>query len=640
MRWLLIVLFLSMSAIADEPSFQVISYHDIRDDVAGDFDADQYAVSTRNLIEQFTWLRDNDFHPVSVDAIIAAYEEGRQLPPNAVLLTFDDGLASFYTHVYPLLRVFHYPAVVSVVSSWIESEAVVDYVGIKRQAGDFLSWEQLREMQDSGLVEIASHSHDLHKGIRGNPQNNMQPAATTRLYDDEQYETETAYVERIRRDLSLSVETIHENTGHKPQVITWPYGALNDAAADVAAELGMRISLTLAPETEIRNDTLRIGRYLVVGNPVLAYFSAELMLEQPARIVRVAQVDLDYVYDSDPDQQSRNLDRLLDRIKAMEISHVFLQAYADDDADGGADALYFPNRHLPMRADLFNRVAWQLKTRSNVRVFAWLPMLSFVGGPFDPEWRVQQHDGTHITPDPNAEPRLSPFSSKARELIGDIYEDLATYAKFDGLLFHDDGRLNEFEDFSAPAMNAYREIFGTTIEPEKLNADPELAQRWSAVKTQVLIDFSKELVERVLPYHPDLQTARNIFASALLDEQATSYLAQDYELYLKTYDFVALMAMPALEGAADEKRFFERLVQAASDRDGGLERTIFELQTVDWNESQPIDSLKIRQTMRWLQSLGVRHLGYYPDDFISGRPRLEDVRSGMSLADEYGEVLP
>jgi biofilm PGA synthesis lipoprotein PgaB len=640
MHRVLILLFLSLSAIADEPSFQVISYHDIRDDVAGDFDADQYAVSTRNLMEQFTWLRDNDFHPVSVDAIIAAYEDRRPLPPNAVLLTFDDGLASFYSRVYPLLRLFRYPAVVSVVSSWIETEAAVDYVGIKRQAGDFLSWEQLREMQDSGLVEIASHSHDLHTGIRGNPQGNMQPAATTRLFDGEHYETETAYVERVRRDLSLSVDTIHENTGHKPRIITWPYGALNDAAADVAAELGMRISLTLAPKTEIRNDTLRIGRYLLVGNPVLGYFSAELMLEQPARIVRVAQVDLDYVYDSDPDQQRRNLDRLLDRIKAMEISHVFLQAYADDDADGGADALYFPNRHLPVRADLFNRVAWQLKTRSNVRVFAWLPMLSFVGGPFDPEWRVQQHGGTHITPDPSAEPRLSPFSSEARELIGDLYEDLATYAKFDGLLFHDDGRLNEFEDFSAPAMNAYREIFGSTITPEKLHADPELAKRWSVVKTQALIDFSEELVERVLPYHPDLQTARNIFASALLDEQATSYLAQDYELYLKTYDFVALMAMPALEGAADEKRFFERLVQAASERNGGLERTIFELQTVDWNESQPIDSLKISRTMRWLQSLGVRHLGYYPDDFISGRPRLEDVRSGMSLADEYGEVLP
>jgi len=640
MRRLLILLFLSLPAMAEEPSFQVISYHDIRDDVAGDYDADQYAVSTRNLIEQFTWLRDNGFHPVSVDAIIAAYEEHRPLPPNAVLLTFDDGLASFYTRVYPLLRLFRYPAVVSVVSSWIETEADVGYLGTKRKDDDFLTWDQLREMQSSGLVEISSHSHDLHNGIRGNPQGNMQPAATTRLYDGEHYETEAAYLKRLKRDLSLSVDAIQKNTGQAPRIITWPYGALNDSAADVAAELGMRINLTLATDTEVRNDTLRIGRYLVIGNPVLGYFSAELMLEQPARIIRVAQVDLDYIYDSDPEQQRRNLDQLLDRIKAMEISHVFLQAFADDDSDGGADALYFPNRHLPMRADLFNRVAWQLQTRSNVRVFAWLPMLSFVGGPFDPEWRVLQNRGADPAPDPNSEPRLSPFSSDARKLIGDIYEDLATYAKFVGLLFHDDGRLNEFEDFSEPAQNAYREIFGSQITPEKLHADPELAQRWSAVKTRALIEFSEELVKRVLPYHPDLQTARNIFASALLDEQATSYLAQDYDAHLEAYDFVALMAMPAMEGAVDEKRFYEQLVQAASNRKGGLERTIFELQAVDWNDSQPIDGQKIRQTMRWLQSLGVRHLGYYPDDFISGRPHLEDIRGGMSLADEYGEVLP
>jgi biofilm PGA synthesis lipoprotein PgaB len=44
--------------------------------------------------------------------------------------------------------------------------------------------------------------------------------------------------------------------------------------------------------------------------------------------------------------------------------------------------------------------------------------------------------------------------------------------------------------------------------------------------------------------------------------------------------------------------------------------------------------------MRWLQSLGVRHLGYYPDDFIGGHPNFEDLRYGMSLADSYGEVQP
>jgi len=47
-----------------------------------------------------------------------------------------------------------------------------------------LNWDQVREMVQSGLVEIASHSYDLHKGITANPQGNTQAAAVTRLYDD------------------------------------------------------------------------------------------------------------------------------------------------------------------------------------------------------------------------------------------------------------------------------------------------------------------------------------------------------------------------------------------------------------------------------------------------------------------------
>jgi biofilm PGA synthesis lipoprotein PgaB len=42
--------------------------------------------------------------------------------------------------------------------------------------------------------------------------------------------------------------------------------------------------------------------------------------------------------------------------------------------------------------------------------------------------------------------------------------------------------------------------------------------------------------------------------------------------------------------------------------------------------------------MRWLQSLGVRHIGYYPDDFIRGHPELEALRQGISLADRFPEA--
>jgi biofilm PGA synthesis lipoprotein PgaB len=640
MRLLPILLLLALPVNAEEPSLQVLSYHDVKDNVAGDYDPDQYAVSTSNLIEQFTFLRDNGFHPVSVDDVIAAYDGQRALPANAVLLTFDDGMKSFYTRVYPLLKLFKYPAVISVVTSWIESDVELEYAGKTRDTSDFLTWDQLREMQASGLVEVASHSHDLHKGVRGNPQHNLQPAATTRLFDGEKYETEAAYLARIERDLEQSVNSLQNELDRSPRVMTWPFGALNDDSAAVARELGMHVNLTLAPETAVRDGSLRLGRNMLVANPTLDYFSAELLQEQPQPIIRVAQVDLDYVYDPDPEQQTRNLDRLLDRIKAMEISHVFLQAFADDDGDGGADEVYFPNRHLPVRADLFNRVAWQLKTRAGVRVFAWLPMLSFVGDAFKPEWRVLQQRNGVTAPDPVSEPRLSPFSADARVLISEVYEDLAIHAKFDGLLFHDDGRLNEFEDFSPPALDAFDAAFGQPMTLASLAENRELSDRWSTLKSESLLKFSLELAETVRRYQPDIKTARNMFASAVLDDQAGSYLAQDFGRFLETYDIVALMAMPRLEAADDEKDFYESLVSGVGDKPEGFGRTVFQLQTVDWSNSVPLDSNDLRQKFRWLQSLGVRHLGYYPDDFITGHPRLDDVRLGLSLANEYGEVLP
>ena len=642
MRLLPLLMFLALPVMASEPAYRVIAYHDVKDDVAGDYDPDQYAVSTNNLIAQFTWLRDNGFRPVSFDQIIDAREGRRPLPENAVLLTFDDGLISFYTRVFPLLKVFNYPAVISVVTSWIETDRIVKYAGKNRSRDGFVTWKQLQEMQASGLVEIASHSHDLHKGIYGNPQNNLQPAAVTRLYDGENYENEAAYLDRLDADLEMSAATILRNTGRSPRIMTWPYGAFNDAAAAVAAKHGMRTSLTLFEKSAVRSDILRLGRYLAVANPDLGDFSSAFLLPPRDQIVRVAQVDLDYIYDPDLAQQTANLDRLLDRINALEISHVFLQAFSDHDADGGADAVYFPNRHIPVRADLFNRVAWQLRTRANVKVFAWLPMLSFVGGPFESDWRVLENRAGLNGADPDSEPRLSPFNMEARAKIAEIYEDLATYARFDGLLFHDDGRLNEREDFSEAALDFYRRKLklDVNISAQQLATDSELMRRWTRLKASTIVEFSTELVERVRRLQPGIKSARNIFAGALLDSEGPGYLAQDFDEFLGAYDYVALMAMPALEGVKDHDSFFEQLVNEVRSRPSGLERTIFELQTVDWSQSLQIPSTEIRATMRWLQSLGVRHLGYYPDDFITGHPDVQQLRLGMSLAEEFGSTTP
>lgn len=628
----LIALAYCLQSIAGEPRpLQAIAYHDVRDFVREEVDPDQYAISTRNLIDQFTWLRNNGFQPVSIDDLLAAQRGERPLPEKAVLLTFDDGLRSVYTHVFPLLRLFEYPAVVSIVTSWISGESQPDDAAYA-SASEFVTWEELREMHDSGLIEIASHSHNLHQGIPANPQENTQPAAVARAYLGNRYESSDEYLARVGADLERSTELIYEHTGVRARVITWPYGAYNAPLVEIATELGMGIALTLDSEPPLADELNMISRHLALANPGVSALGYDLLHEPKPAPIRAAQVDLDYVYDPDPEQQERNLGLLLDRIKALSISHVFLQAFADPDADGGAQSLYFPNRHLPVRADLFNRAAWQLRTRSGVRVYAWLPILSYEAMGIDPRLRVLQDKDGQLHTDASSEPRLSPFSEEATSIITEVYEDLAIASPIDGILFHDDGRLNEYEDASEYARNAYLSAFGSGLSIAQLATDSGRQAAWARLKSQAIVDLTEKLVDTVDRWRPGVRSARNLFATSLLFEDSEVWLAQNYQQFLETYDYVALMAMPYFENAPDDQQFYESLLETVHANPLGKSKTIFELQTIDWRTNTPISGEQLRDTMRWLQARGIRHLAYYPDDFITGHPELRSLRQGMSLA--------
>jgi biofilm PGA synthesis lipoprotein PgaB len=600
--WMLTLLLLAPGAAAER--LFSLAYHDVRDDVNGGADADRYAVSTAQLAAHFRWLRREGYAVVSVDDLVAARQGAQPLPPKAVLLSFDDGLRSTYTHVWPLLKLFGYPAVISVVTSWIDTQEPVRYDHREFGAAEFVSWAQLREMRDSGLVEIASHSHDLHRGVPGNPDGNEQPAATTRQFLDGGYESEHVYRERLRVDLLRSATVLERELGAAPRVMTWPYGAHSATAREVAADAGMQISLSLRPaDTQLDAEPALVGRELMVANPGLARLAESFEPPASTPTLRAAQVELDSVFDPDPLRQERNLGRLLDRIKALGISHVFLQAFADPDRDGAADAVYFPNRHLPVRADLFNRAAWQLASRSGVKVYAWMPVTGFTGPDIPDAWRAMPRRVGNAVRDIPAEPRVSVFVAEARALITDIYEDLGRYASFAGLHFQDDARLRAFGD-----------------------ADPDALRALSA--------FTLTLAEVVRQNRPDIRTSRHLLAAGAMDQSGINDLAQDLDGFADPYDYITLTAMPRLASARDSQRFFDALLAAVAARPGALDRMVFQLQTLDRQQGQPVSSVELRDTLQALQARGVRHLAYYPDDFMHNQPRLADLRQGMSLAED------
>lgn len=602
---------------ADPESFIVLSYHDVRDDVEGDLDPDRFVVSTGRLVEQFDWLRANGYTPVSVDQLVAAKEGRAALPPRAVLLTFDDGLRSVYTRVFPLLRLFGYPAVVAVVGSWMDADGEweLEYAEGTLRREDIVSWDELREMQASGLVEVASHSFDLHRGVTANPWGNEQPAAVTRIHDPSTglYEGDGAYEARIRADLQTAAHRIREELGRGPRIIVWPYGEFSGVTERIAAEFGMTVSLGLHPGRQPADQLTSVARMLVTDNPDLGAFVWMLERKVSATApVRVAQVDMDYVYDRDPAQVERNIDVLVQRMQELGVSHVYLQAFANPTGDGTAEALYFPNRHMPMRADLFNRVGWQLRTRAGVEVFAWLPLLAFDlhDAELNDALSVKSWQDGRLVPSRPDFRRLSPYEPAAREIIGEIYEDLARSSPMHGLLFHDDAYLNDREDASL-----YRDGRLPTARE----------------KTAALIDLSLEVKARVERHRPPVRTARNMYARVVLQPFSEDWFAQSLPLFLEAYDHTALMAMPWMEEAGNPDRWLMELADSVAAVPGGREGVVFELQSVDWRAPAPLDPRHLSRHMRMLQRRGFLNFGYYPDDFVRGHPDADRVRPAISV---------
>lgn len=614
-----------------------LGYHDVQD---RDRDNTFMTVRTANLVDQLALLRENGYQPVSVDQILAARNGGPALPDKAVLLSFDDGFSSFHSRVLPILRAYQWPAVLAPVGAWLDTPAdqPVDFGGLAVDRLRFATEEQIREIAESGLVEIGAHTYNLHFGTRANPQGNLQPAASSRLYSDEQgYENAAEYQTRLSQDIARITARLEQVSGKRPRVWVWPYGSASGTALNLVGQQGYELALTLESGLSTMTDLSSGARILLDADPGLPSFASQINQVQSTPPQRVVHVDLDYVYDPDPGVQQANLDLLVQRIADMRINTVFLQAYADPRGDGTVRELYFPNRHLPVRADLFNRVAWQLKTRAGIgNLYAWMPVLSYDLPAEHPRvLRINPHTGT-IEADPNQYQRLSPFDPENRRIIGEIYEDLAAGSHFSGILFHDDALLSDYEDVGPAALQAYRDAgFGDDIQA--IRADENRFWDWSRFKSRYLIDFTRELTERVRAVRgPQIKTARNIFAEPILNPYSETWFAQNLDDFLATYDWTAPMAMPLMESVPDgqDREWLARLVQEVRKRPHGLNRTIFELQAMDWRSlpATPVPNTVLQQWIEALQWQGVRHFGYYPDDFHNDQPSLSIIRPALSNA--------
>lgn len=172
-------------------------------------------ISAEPFARHVAWLTKN-YRIISLDEAVNGLLREAPLPAKALAITFDDGYRSFYSDAFPVLRQHHAPATVFLTTGYIGADDVLwfDWVDLALRAGlhardclppalrktkpaglirplmrylkaapdaeresivqglrrsadlrqapleryRLLGWEQVREMQDSGLISFGGHT--------------------------------------------------------------------------------------------------------------------------------------------------------------------------------------------------------------------------------------------------------------------------------------------------------------------------------------------------------------------------------------------------------------------------------------------------------------------------------------------------
>ncbi len=413
--------------------FPALCYHEIREDPMSPY-SDSVPQRAYQFISQLNWLYENGYTTLTVDDLIAIYAGTRQPGPGEFLLTVDDGYASFHKYVFPLLKAYKYSAILAINGNWTEGApgTVVDYGAYTVPREFFLNAAQIREISDSGLVEIASHSYNLHRAVSTDIYGSLLPQAVTLEYDTEthRYQTPAELYGLVEHDMKKISETLFRITGKRPRVHVWPFGRYTKWGERLAQQAGMQFSFVLKGEegNEI-SDLPVVFRYLILPEETAGGIAWQLRTPSTISPVRAVQIDIDDLYDPDPEVVFKRLDLLIQRLHEIKPSSILLKGYSDTNADGKADTLYFPNRHLPVKADLLALTAWRLE-RKIASVTVSMPMRAFDFAELEPRGNDDIPMALKYDDNPERESRI----------VREIYEDLAGHVVMQGIHFDDFGK--------------------------------------------------------------------------------------------------------------------------------------------------------------------------------------------------------
>lgn len=216
------------------------------------FGEDKYPttnVSLERFREQLIFLRDNDYKVIPLAEMLAKMRRN-EIPDHSVVITIDDSYKSVYQAAWPLLKSFAYPFTVFV---YVEAT--------DKNYPDYMTWEQIREMQAAG-VDFQDHGY-AHLHLAECPAG--MDEQTCRSW--------------ISIDLAQGTRIMARELGERSRFLALPYGEYNSFVLNEAQNMGYEAVLTQDPgSVGAETDFFQIPREPILGNEwsTMAHFKEVL----------------------------------------------------------------------------------------------------------------------------------------------------------------------------------------------------------------------------------------------------------------------------------------------------------------------------------------------------------------------------
>ncbi len=202
----------------------ILLYHSISDDTG------QFSTVSPNLFRRHLQTLTERGHTfVSLDTIQASLSGRQELPDSAVCLTFDDGYQDNLTLALPILEEFQCPAIVYVVSDYVQQQHCKKNLPI-------CSKEELQQLAAHPLMAIGGHTQSHPK--------------LARLSD-----------EKAREEIVKNKEQLEDWLGEPVTHFAYPYGSYTKNTVNLVKEAGYHTAVTTLPQhVRLHPDAFQIGR--------------------------------------------------------------------------------------------------------------------------------------------------------------------------------------------------------------------------------------------------------------------------------------------------------------------------------------------------------------------------------------------